>query len=75
MISTTGRRPRSAAPIAPPRIADSEIGVSKTRAPKRSRSPLEAVKTPPGIAKSSPKAIASGNSSSARWSAALTAET
>jgi hypothetical protein len=55
MISITGRRPRSDAPIAQPTIACSEIGVSSTRAgPKRSCSPSVALNTPPAAPTSSP---------------------
>ena len=47
-ISATGRIPISAAPIAAPTIADSEIGVSITRcSPKRFRNPSVSLKAPP----------------------------
>ena len=39
MTSTTGRMPAMAAPTPRPTMAVSEIGVSRTRSPKRSRSP------------------------------------
>jgi hypothetical protein len=55
MISATGRSPVMAAPIAAPRIACSEMGVSMTRrGPKRSSSPGVVLKTPPAPAMSSP---------------------
>ena len=55
MISTTGRMPSIAAPIAEPRIALSEIGVSKTRsAPNSVCSPRVQPKMPPGKPTSSP---------------------
>ena len=44
-----------AAPIAAPMIASSEIGVSRTRlGPKRSKSPVVVLNTPPAAATSSP---------------------
>ena len=47
-ISAIGRMPMSAAPIAAPTIADSEIGVSMTRiSPKRSSIPSVTLKAPP----------------------------
>ena len=47
-ISATGRIPIRAAPVAVPMIADSQIGVSRTRwGPKRSSSPLDTLNTPP----------------------------
>lgn len=48
MISSTGRRPTMAAPMARPVIACSEIGVSRTRrSPNLSRNPLVTLNTPP----------------------------
>ena len=56
MISAIGRRPVIAAPMHVPRIAISEIGVSRTRVgPKRSSKPTVALKTPPAPATSSPR--------------------
>ena len=55
MISAIGRSPVMAAPIAAPRIACSEIGVSITRrGPNRSSSPAVVLNTPPAPATSSP---------------------
>ena len=51
MISAIGFRPVIAAPIAAPRIACSEMGVSRTRrGPNFSRSPTVALNTPPAAA-------------------------
>ena len=47
-ISATGRRPMSAAPVAPPTIAVSESGVSMTRhGPNSSWNPSETLNAPP----------------------------
>ena len=47
-ISATGRRPMSAAPVAPPTIAVSESGVSSTRhGPNSSWKPSVTLKAPP----------------------------
>ena len=55
MISATGRSPVIAAPIAAPRIACSEIGVSTTRVgPNSSSRPTVVLNTPPAPATSSP---------------------
>ena len=55
MISATGRMPASAAPIAAPRIACSDMGVSRTRPAKRVDRPRVTPKTPPpGSQMSSP---------------------
>ena len=56
MISATGRMPVIAAPIAAPRIACSEIGVSQTRSgPNSSNSPAVVLNTPPAAPMSSPR--------------------
>ena len=55
MISTTGRIPSIAAPTAEPRMALSEIGVSKTRsAPNSFCKPRVQPKMPPANPTSSP---------------------
>ena len=65
MISASGRRPWTAAPIAVPTIACSEIGVSSTRRPpKRSCRPSVVLKTPPAAATSSPSRNTSSSASS-----------
>ena len=62
MISAIGLRPVIAAPIAAPRIACSEIGVSRTRnGPNCSYSPTVALNTPPALATSSPRNTTSGS--------------
>jgi len=64
ITSAIGRRPVIAAPIAAPRIACSEIGVSRTRVgPNRSSSPSVALKTPPASATSSPRNTTDGSRS------------
>ncbi len=64
MISAIGRSPVIAAPMAAPRIACSEIGVSRTRSgPKRSSSPTVALNTPPAPATSSPRNTTFGSRS------------
>ena len=56
MISAIGRSPVIAAPIAAPRIACSEIGVSRTRfGPNSSSRPTVVLNTPPAAATSSPR--------------------
>ena len=51
MISAIGFRPVIAAPMAAPRIACSEIGVSRTRiGPNCSSRPTVALNTPPALA-------------------------
>ncbi len=52
--STTGRIPAMAAPTPRPMIAVSEIGVSRTRSPKRSRRPRVSPKTLPPAPTSMP---------------------
>src|SRR5581483_3293360 len=75
-ISTTGRQPAMHSPIALPRIPASASGVSTHRsAPKRSRSPAVARKTPPARPTSSPITITFASRSSSVWSALLTAST
>ena len=55
MISAITGTPVIAAPIAAPRIACSEIGVSRMRSgPNSSRRPTVVLKTPPAAAMSSP---------------------
>ena len=50
MISAIGRSPVIAAPMAAPRIACSEIGVSRTRrGPNCSSRPPVALNTPPAV--------------------------
>src|SRR5262245_18593387 len=72
MISSTGRRPVTAAPYAAPVIASSEIGVSKTRVgPCVACSPGVAANTPPAIATSSPKRITRSSRASSSSSAPL----
>ncbi len=56
MISAIGFKPVIAAPIAAPRMASSEIGVSFTRlGPNSSKRPTVVLNTPPAAAVSSPK--------------------
>ena len=75
MISSTGRRPDCAAPIATPQIADSLIGVLRTRSvPNSSASPAVAVYGPPS-ATSSPITKTRGSARIAPASAALIAFT
>jgi hypothetical protein len=66
MISARGRRPRTAAPIAQPTIACSEIGVSSTRSgPKRANSPSLVLNAPPAAPTSSPIRNTSSSAASA----------
>src|SRR5947208_8685855 len=75
-ISQTGRQPAMQSPTAPPRIPASASGVSTQRsAPKRSRSPAVARKTPPARPTSSPSTITVPSRSSSEWSASFTAST
>src|SRR4051812_50047639 len=63
-------------PTAEPRIPASASGVSTQRsAPKRSRRPAVARKTPPARPTSSPITITSGSRSSSTWNALFTAST
>src|SRR5437762_11814227 len=63
-------------PTAVPRIPASASGVSTQRsAPKRSRNPAVARKTPPARPTSSPITSTSGSRSSSTWNASLTAST
>src|SRR4051794_28810561 len=63
-------------PTAVPMIPASASGVSTQRsAPKRSRSPAVARKTPPARPTSSPMTITSGSRSSSTWKASLIAST
>ena len=56
MISATGRMPVIAAPMATPRMACSEIGVSQTRSlPNSVNSPAVVLNTPPAAPMSSPR--------------------
>src|SRR5579871_3575753 len=75
MISATGRNPSSAAPIAAPTIAVSEIGVSRTRAaPCFVDRPRVSFRAPPaGSATSSPRMMTFGSDDNARSSAWLIA--
>ena len=75
MISSTGRSPDWAAPIATPQIAPSLIGVLRTRSrPNSSASPAVAVYGPPS-ATSSPITNTRGSARIAAASAALIALT
>src|SRR3954447_14858211 len=75
-ISQTGRQPAMQRPIAVPRIPASASGVSTQRsAPKRSRSPAVARKTPPARPTSSPITITFASRASSVCSASLTAST
>src|SRR6476646_394166 len=75
-ISQTGRQPAMHSPTAAPRMPASASGVSKQRsAPKRSRRPAVARKTPPARPTSSPMTITSGSRSSSTWNASLIAST
>src|SRR5918994_8135 len=75
-ISQTGRQPAMHRPTAVPRMPASESGVSTQRsAPKRSRSPAVARKTPPARPTSSPITITDSSRSISVWSASLTAST
>src|SRR5881275_3341752 len=75
-ISQTGRQPAMQSPTAAPRMPASASGVSKQRsAPKRSRRPAVARKTPPARPTSSPMTITSESRSSSTWNASLIAST
>nr|CUV59434.1 exported protein of unknown function [Ralstonia solanacearum] len=75
-ISTTGRSPIAAMPMAAPASAVSASGVSMTRsAPKRACSPTVARNTPPLTPMSSPSSTTDGSCSSACASARFTAST
>ncbi len=75
MISSTGRSPAWAAPIATPQTAPSLIGVLSTRsAPNSSARPAVAVYGPPS-ATSSPSTITRSSARIARASASLIALT
>src|SRR6516162_128909 len=75
-ISETGRKPCAARPTERPAMTPSASGVSSTRsAPKRSRSPSVARKTPPSAPTSSPTTKTEASSAMARASAKLTAWT
>src|SRR4051794_17394750 len=63
-------------PTAPPRIPASASGMSTHRsAPKRSRSPAVARKTPPARPTSSPSTMTDGSRSSSTWKQSLIAST
>ena len=67
MISATGRIPVMAAPIATPRMACSEIGVSQTRClPNSANSPAVVLNTPPAAPMSSPRHTTDGSRRSSR---------
>src|SRR5690348_53447 len=75
-ISATGRQPAMQRPTAVPRIPASASGVSTQRsAPKRSRSPAVARKTPPARPMSSPITITDESRASSTWNASLIAST
>src|ERR1051325_6219494 len=75
-ISQTGRQPAMQRPTAVPRMPASASGVSTQRfAPKRSRSPAVARKTPAARPTSSPITSTSESRSSSTCSASLTAST
>src|SRR5215468_1592142 len=75
-ISQTGRQPAMQSPTAPPRIPASASGVSTQRsAPKRSRSPAVARKTPPARPTSSPSTITVSSRASSTWKPSLIAST
>ena len=62
MISATGRRPVIAAPMAAPRMACSEIGVSHMRSgPNSSNRPAAVLNTPPAAPMSSPRHTTEGS--------------
>jgi hypothetical protein len=72
--SRTGRRPVSAAPMAQPVMAASEMGVSRTRSgPNCSSSPSVTPKAPPYVPMSSPSSTTLGSCSIACRSASRTA--
>src|SRR4051812_8272073 len=75
-ISVTGRHPAMHNPTAVPRIPASASGVSTQRsAPKRSRSPAVARKTPPERPTSSPITSTDSSRASSTWNASLIAST
>src|SRR6201998_1596200 len=75
-ISQTGFQPAMQSPTAPPRMPASASGVSTQRsAPKRSRSPAVARKTPPARPTSSPITMTVSSRASSTWSASFTAST
>src|ERR1044071_2652835 len=75
-ISQTGLHPAMHNPTAEPSSPASASGVSTQRsAPKRSRSPAVARKTPPARPTSSPITITSGSRSSSTWNPSLIAST
>src|SRR5919205_2376674 len=75
-ISHTGRRPARQSPTAAPSIPASASGVSTQRsAPKRSRSPAVARKTPPARPTSSPITMTESSRASSTWNASLIAST
>ena len=71
--STTGRMPAIAAPTPTPMIAVSEIGVSRTRSPNRSRRPRVSPKTLPPSPTSMPATNTRSSSVSSASSASCTA--
>lgn len=74
MISTTGRRPLSAAPTAADTIDASEMGVSITRAaPNFSRRQRVALNEPPAAAMSSPSSTTRSSASMLSRKASATA--
>ncbi len=74
MISTTGRVPVIAAPIAAPTTACSEIGVSHTRSgPNSLSSPAVVLNTPPASAMSRPTQTTVGSRRISRASPSATA--
>ena len=74
MISATGRIPVIAAPIATPRMACSEIGVSQTRpGPNSSNRPAVVLNTPPAAPMSSPRHTTDGSRRSSWASPSATA--
>src|SRR5690348_4109541 len=75
-ISATGRQPAMQSPTAVPRIPASASGVSTQRsAPKRSRNPAVARKTPPARPTSSPITSTLSSRASSTWNASLIAST
>ena len=77
--STTGRIPAIAAPTPRPMIAVSEIGVSRTRSPNRSRRPRVSPKTLPPAPTSIPatktRSSAASSASRASWIASIVRKT
>ena len=77
--STTGRIPAIAAPTPSPMIAVSEIGVSRTRGPKRSWRPLVRPKTlppsPTSIPATNTRSSAPSSNSRASWTASIVRKT